>query len=286
MKDNVAAVVVWYNPEADCARMNIESYISSVGVVCIVDNSDRPLSSDLKTYVTDNPKLIYVSLGSNLGIAYALNVGVRKIEEMGFSWFLTMDQDSQATPYMVEQLYNFALSEEIPNIGIVAAQPNTPTRAIKTRKGYSLMDVVITSGNLVYIQAYKTVGGFVDKLFIDYVDFVFCLAVREAGFAVIQVNNAILLHSLGHLTPKSFLGIKMFPTHHSPLRHYYIARNRLYLRQRFKKTFPNYIRKEWKNNRNMWIKTFLYEKNKWVSWKMAIQGRRDFRRGIFGKYQS
>lgn len=98
MKDNVAAVVVWYNPEADYARMNIESYISSVGVVCVVDNFDRPLSSDLETYVADNPKLIYVSLGSNLGIAYALNVGVRKIEEMGFSWFLTMDQDSQAKP--------------------------------------------------------------------------------------------------------------------------------------------------------------------------------------------
>ena len=55
MKDNVAAVVVWYNPESDYARMNIESYISSVGVVCVVDNSDKPLSSDLKTYVADNP---------------------------------------------------------------------------------------------------------------------------------------------------------------------------------------------------------------------------------------
>ena len=45
---------------------------------------------------------------------------------------------------MVEQLYNFAISEEIPNIGIIAAQPNIPTRAIKAEKGYSFMDVVIT----------------------------------------------------------------------------------------------------------------------------------------------
>lgn len=279
----VAAIVVWFNPINEEVIKNVESYKQSVDLVCIVDNSDQPLLKKLQDYVTNDLKLLYIPLGGNWGIAYALNVGVHRIEELGYTWFLTMDQDSMASKGMVEQLYAFALNNQSLNLGIIAARPNTPSRTVR-HENYSVMDVVITSGNLVNLNAYKAAGGLVDELFIDYVDFVFCLAVREAGYSIVQLNNVLLIHSLGYLRPKSFLGIKMYPTYHSPLRHYYMARNRLYLRERFRERFPDYLRSERKNNCNMWIKIFLYEKNRWKSLRMALRGRRDFKRGILGKY--
>ena len=93
----VAAIVVWFNPINEEVIKNVESYKQSVDLVCIVDNSDQPLLKKLQDYVTNDLKLLYIPLGGNWGIAYALNVGVHRIEELGYTWFLTMDQDSMAS---------------------------------------------------------------------------------------------------------------------------------------------------------------------------------------------
>lgn len=284
MNHKVAAIVVWYNPDME-TRINIESYAESVGHIYVVDNSDTDLPGELSEYLSSRSNINYVPLGENKGIAYALNIGALKAIEDGYEWLLTMDQDSQATPGMIERLYAFATQVSNKKPGIVAAQPDTPTRSFPKQEEFTIMDVVITSGNLVSSRAYQLAGGFVNKLFIDYVDFEFSLAVRAAGYTIVQINDAKLHHKMGEITPKSLGGIKMFPTNHSPLRHYYIARNRQYLRRKYQHIFPDYLVAERWNNIKMWIKIILYEKDKFLSLRMAMRGRRDFRRGIFGKYK-
>ena len=86
---------------------------------------------------------------------------------------------------------------------------------------------VITSGSLVSLRAWQAVGGFDESFFIDYVDNDFCLRVITAGYRVCVSHGAFLEHQLGARTRHSAMGHDFRPTHHSPLRHYFMARNRL-----------------------------------------------------------
>ena len=73
----VAAVVVLYNPDEN-VKKNIKSYINSVDVVYAVDNSSQDNSENFS-----DDKIVYLSNGDNMGIAYALNVGAKKAIEDG-----------------------------------------------------------------------------------------------------------------------------------------------------------------------------------------------------------
>ena len=69
----------------------------------------------------------------------------------------------------------------------------------------------------------------------------YCLSLNKGGFKIIQVNNAILIHNLGESIKKSVLGLKITPTNHSPLRRYYMSRNRRYIWDKYKEDFPEWI---------------------------------------------
>ena len=88
----IAGTVVWYNPDSENSK-NIKTYIDYVEKLYIIDNSkkdNKKLSEEL-----NNKKIEYIyNNGKNLGISRALNLACEKAEEKGFSWMLTMDQDS------------------------------------------------------------------------------------------------------------------------------------------------------------------------------------------------
>ena len=85
-------VVVWYNP-ADDVLNNINSYITEIEKLYIIDNSKDNHNNLLADYKYQN-KCEYISLHKNLGLAYALNVGCKKAIKDSFDYVLTMDQDS------------------------------------------------------------------------------------------------------------------------------------------------------------------------------------------------
>lgn len=92
---------------------------------------------------------------------------------------------------------------------------------------------MITSGTLTSISDWKALGGFDEGLFVDYVDFDFALRVRSAGLEIVVSEKAVLHHSLGSKREVSCFGYRFHPTFHSPVRHYYMARNRLLLWRRY-----------------------------------------------------
>lgn len=286
-KFNVAAVVVWYKPVIDDALRNIETYLAEVERLWIIDNSEDGNWLKIKCFLSENPSVDYVSLGENKGIATALNCGFRKAIDAKYDWVLTLDQDSSASVGMVPHLCSSVkkLTAQGVNLGILAAQPDTPTRAKKSYSGYTKMDSVIASGNLVSVKAYEDVGGFVDALFIDVVDCEFSLAIRRAKYEIYQDNAAVLHHNLGQIVPKSLFGIKMYPTNHAPIRFYYYTRNRLYVREKYRAEFPEFIRWESINYLKWWIKVLLFEKDKMKKIGYSFRGWRDFKRKRFGIFQ-
>lgn len=282
--NSVAAVAVLYNPDPVVAD-NLRTYSRDVGRLYVVDNSERALPPELERFLATEPTVEHVRLGANLGIARALNEGATRAGEAGFGWLLTMDQDSSATPGMVESLWRFAISDTVPRLGIAAARPDTPRRGKIPDGEWTLMPSVIASGNLVSLEAWDEVGGMVEELFIDYVDCVFSLALRRAGWQIAQLNGVVLHHHLGRSEVRRFLGIKMIPTHHNHIRKYYIARNRAWMFRRFGRVFPEFILWDCANVLKEWTKLLLFEDRKWLKIRMSLRGVRDFGRGKMGKYE-
>ena len=103
----VAATVILYNPDEISLLLNISSYINDVDKLYVIDNSDFSLSSKIVEYFLSINHIEYINLGGNKGIAYALNYAAISAIKAGYDWLMTMDQDSKATPSMVNKLMSF-----------------------------------------------------------------------------------------------------------------------------------------------------------------------------------
>jgi len=278
--DDVAGIVVLYEPTREVLQ-NIQSYVIQVKQLFVVDNSENP-----ETFIIEKIKKInnveYIGLKENIGIAAALNIGAESAIEGGYKYLLTMDQDSQATPQMVLKLLDVFSHHTM--VGISAAFPvNKLYPKLPTDDNIQEMDVVITSGNIINLKAYSDVGPFLNKLFIDYVDFEFCFRLKRKGYNIYVDNTAILSHSVGELKKWRLLGISYYSTNHSPLRLYYRTRNRFFLKKLYQKTFPKFFKQDLLLFNKEIAKIIIAETYKFAKLKMIIRGYRDYRKNIFGK---
>ena len=143
---------------------------------------------------------------------------------------------------------------------------------------------VMTSGNLLNLKAYKKVGKFEEKYFINYVDHEYCLRLKKNGFKIKVHKNSILIHKLGNMASKNFFGKKITYTNHNYIRRYYITRNRLNTISKYFFTDFVFSLKELKAIIFEWIKILLFEKDKIKKQKSIIKGIFDFIRNKYGKY--
>lgn len=279
VRADIAAVVVLYNP-GDGLLANIESYAAQVDRVIAVDNSDHPdeaLKAGLVSHGVE-----YVPMGGNSGIAAALNAGCRRAVELGYSWALTMDQDSTATPGLVA-----TLAEEVADadeVAIVAPSwhqvdgdpvpAGAPTRDL---------DYAMTSGNLLRLGAFELIDGFREDLFIDHVDNEFCLRLRNAGFRIVQRPDAVLLHRMGHVRPVRFI-VPFYVMDYSPVRRYYMIRNLFELAHEFGGEYPAWLADEKRHWRKELVKIVFFEPHRLQKIRMMYRGWRDYREHRFGRY--
>ncbi len=178
-----------------------------------------------------------------------------------YDWLLTMDQDSRFSSQ------NFSI------ISIASTNFNKKktssmfgtNHAEKITTGDFCNSVsvkhLITSGSMLNLKVESEIGGFDENLFIDEVDFEYCLRSVLNGFQVIQFTNIFLEHNLGEtVNRRSFKNNKTNArVLHSPQRLYYITRNFLYVQSKYKKAFPDEIRERKKNFLNRIKNNILYQ---------------------------
>ena len=287
----IAGVVVLYNPD-DNVRTNIDSYINELDILYVVDNSPEP-NDNAKYY--KGKKIKYISNHGNKGIAYALNVGAKEAIKEKSEWLLTMDQDSSFKDDSLSKMIGFlkelktnnimssALNLKYDNLGVISALQRTRLNKDEKLKGIDYPLVVMTSGNIINLDAYKKVGGFKDWLFIDAVDFEFCLNIKKHKYDIIQYNEAELNHNLGYINEYNFLGKTVYVTNHSAIRRYYITRNRHYLYDLYNEDFLDYCSIELGRTKKELLKIILFEDNKWNKIKAIYKGYKDYKRGIKGE---
>jgi rhamnosyltransferase len=222
----------------------IRSQSFPVEQIFIVDNSSKQpicFEESLPIVVEHHPE--------NLGISGALELGIRWAIAQGYDFFWTFDQDSQPSATCLETLINLyqELNQPGPPIGIIAPLPLDSNTQVEISgrifdgsrfvvsphadENVYECDVVITAGSLVAVGAAKSIESVNPDLFIDAVDWDFCLKFRQAGYRVLVVRSATMQHRFSDLEV-AYLPVwkkEILINHYSPLRRYYICRNHTYV---------------------------------------------------------
>jgi len=280
---NIDGVVVFYNPNDDVIE-NIKSYIKDIRKLYIIDNSENKNEELINKIINQFSNVEYFWLGENKGIAYALNKGAELAIKNGAEWLLTMDQDSKFKENVLRKMINFIKTNDTSKVGIIS-----PLHKMRGDEYIGSDDIiekitVMTSGNLLNLFAYKKCNKFRDDYFIDYVDHEYCLRLRKNGFKILVLTSAVLYHNLGTIKVYNFFRKKIKVTNHSPLRRYYISRNRLDVFKKYIKNEPYFVLLDLKSFLLEWIKILLFEQNKWKKSKFIVRGIKDFLIGKKGKY--
>ena len=276
--DEVLAVVVSFNG-GDKTIRTINALLGQVGHVHVVDNSSNYESVSSLEEISSNSDVSVTWLPENKGIGYALNDGLRIARENGYSWLLTMDQDSTADPAMI-QAFSDVINE---NPSFVCLASQTLEHILKPSEKFLPVDYSITSGNLVRLDVFDQIGQYDEDLFIDCVDFDFSLRVRRAGLSIYLVGAARMQHELGDKVC-DFPVVGRFHTFHSPLRRYYIYRNYFYLVCRYSAEFPLFALKLTVSRIVNVFTIFLFGERRFSSIHYVFLGILDFFRGKKGPY--
>lgn len=273
-------IVVWYYPTVENIK-NINTYIDNVHKLIIVDNTPADNSSLLLN--VSHSKVIYIANLENKGIATALNQGCDIASNNGAEWVLTMDQDSR----FLGELSDFiSFSNEYSDSDKVAIfspvhldARNKKEKAVVGNK-YSNLEYTITSGNLLSLSKLKVSGGYLDKLFIDWVDDEICIRFCKLQFQIVQINSIILEHFVGNGTvERKFFGKTKYFDDYTPVRYYYITRN-LFILCSLYPTEASRLKKRWLRQVR---KTILYDnKNKFQKIKFVILGIIHYYSGVTG----
>ena len=234
----LAGTVILYYPAEDVIA-NIRSYVHKLECLYVFDNSEikDPGAPDKFREFTN---IVYLHDGNNSGIAARLNEAAALAIKDGYSWLLTMDQDSHFTGNNLEAYTDCVLSyadkEKVSMFGVQYADRSLAGTACSPE----LTEKLITSGSVVNLSIFDRVGGFDEKLFIDEVDLEYCYRSIQKGWQVIRFNNIFMEHSLGSKSyHRSLKNLKSTPrVLHSPLRVYYMTRNYFYLNTKYKELFP------------------------------------------------
>ncbi len=278
---DIAGLVVLYNPEQNVIA-NIQSYISQLSKLYVVDNSEVCNNKIIETIKAFNNSK-YIFHGENLGIAKALNIGAEEAIKDGFKFLFTFDQDSKATAGMIETMISFLAENDYSSIGILSPFQDNKGYKKPPSKKITKVSNIATSGNLLNLNSYKQVGRFIDELFIDYVDIEYCLRLNDRGYKVIRLNEAILKHNLGTIVKRRFLFRKVAVTNHSPLRLYYRTRNRFYVLRKYKYKFPLFSTYNFLRLFMETLKIVCFESKRKEKMRMMIKGFSHYKMNKFGK---
>lgn len=275
----LAGAVIFYNPNSQNVS-NINDYISLVDKLYIIDNS----SKDNSNMLPQNDKIVYVANMQNLGIAKALNSAANLAIKDKYSWMLTLDQDSHLTKSELKQMIDYINKNDTSKIGILSPWHVINTNEQKPKKEIDYPLEVMTSGNLVNLKIYLEIGGWDNKMFIDCVDFDYCMNLKIHGFKVVRLNYVEMKHNLGDIKVIHFCRRNFVCSNHNYIRRYYMVRNTFYLSKKYDGYFPEYFHFLKRGLRGQMQNIILFEKDKYRKIRNMYRGYIDFKKNKMGKY--
>lgn len=247
----VIAVIPTFGPDDGLLR-GVHSLAPQVEAIIIIDDGSPAGSAE----VLDSALAAGVEVirsRSNLGIAAALNTGIRLALERGADFVLTVDQDTELPHlYVADCVAAFRIAAPETRLGIVCTdrvngQPSIPERY--TEEGLGLVREAIQSGFLISAECLAECGLFDERLFIDCVDTEYCLRIARHGYRIAVGPGTDITHTLGERAPLRPFGITRRREdgqpatyeYHGPTRRYFITRNNVDLYLRYARIRPRWV---------------------------------------------
>lgn len=288
MERNICAIIVTFHPKPEHLD-NLIKLRKQVNRLVVVDNGSPSEALDTFRPASQTSTVHLIENGENLGVAAALNIGVRWAQAQGCNWVICLDQDSTVSDGLVGTMLSaFDADIDRDTIGTLAPiyidrLSGNEMPVERSRKGEIL--TVSTSGSMLPLSIFSRCGYFREDFFIDQIDYEFCLRIIAAGYRVVQCDEARLLHSLGERKNHDF-GSKhlLTSTHHSAKRRYYIIRNRVVLLRLYWKKFPRYCFNLFTLTVKDTVKILLVERDKFEKLWNSVRGLKDALLGRMGKW--
>lgn len=275
---SIAAGIILCKPDLIRLKENIDSIYNQVELVILIDNNSSNIDL-IEIEYCNSEKIIIIKNENNLGIAIALNQAMSICQSQGYTWVLTLDQDSVCPSNLMEEYKKYL---ELPDVAIISPVVYDRNR-IKSfsvdniyAASYELIDKCITSAALTNVAIWKSVGCFDEVMFIDYVDFEYCKRVVLNKYKIIKVNTVVLLHEIGHITQRKFFVREINVMNHSAFRKYYMSKNMLYYAKKYR--VSGSVMNAYLGIFKLMLITLLYEQNKWEKIRKIIQGMYDGRK--------
>lgn len=291
MLNNICATVILYNPD-DSLIDNINSYVNSVAKLFIIDNSEVQNKKLIEKLTTTYANVEYINNNANLGIATALNITCDRAIELEMNWILTMDQDSKFIDFTSFLLCCVTLIQQHKDIGIITPNHTGDKARVYASQdcSYIKKEVVITSGNILNLKYFNTIGRFDDNLFIDMVDYDLSHKCIINNLRILLLKEHYIIHHIGEVFQRKNLITRKIKSkiEHNPQRVYYMTRNRLYLSKKYNQFFP----KEYNFFKTFnllfihdIIKILLYEADKYKKIRAKVIALVHFSTNKMGKHQ-
>jgi len=232
----VFGVIVTYKPNVEILDKCINSLANQLNKLVIVDNTPGKCELLERFKIKQNIEIIY--LNDNYGIAYAQNVGIKRVLEENVDYILLSDQDTIYPLDYFEKMLECFKEDKVAAAGPLFIDAHTGKvqsfvkkgligfKKIYPKTGKHEVLQLIASGTIINAKFIRDIGLMNESLFIDWVDLEWCWRAVKRGYRIIGNADVIIKHRLGN-TSKSILyrSINL----RNPLRHYYITRNAFYL---------------------------------------------------------
>lgn len=222
---NILGVVIVYNPDDDFIY-NISTYIDSLSILLVIENSKLDLVTKKKLNNIYPNKIVFKSLGGNYGISIPLNYALTYSRKHKFTHILTMDQDSSFPPGEFISFLDASKRTFETNSKVCMCAPNISVNNVELNDDEG--SLFITSGNLIDVIRLGSIS-YDKNIFIDGVDFDLCMSIKRANLKAVLISNSTMYHNLGESSSYKFFNLSLISTNHSVIRLYYIFRNYTYL---------------------------------------------------------
>lgn len=245
-------VIVTYDISLKKMLKKIKEFKSFKLQTVFVNNGKKVVKSCNKDYVN------VINLNENKGIAYGQNIGTKFLrEKYKVKYVFFLDQDSIVSRNFFHKMMLVWESLKFKDVNIGLLSPHIFNLRTSSFDGIPLIKenkieftnfnnevffvknvLPISSGSLVSVEAFDSVGGNNEELFIDCVDFDLALKLINTGYSVYNTGECILKQTIGDTKKIKIFRKVLFISNHSPFRDYYYIRNIIYLRNTYKYSFP------------------------------------------------
>lgn len=293
----VLALITTFFPNLEIVK-TIENIKKQVDLVLVIDNGSAIDNLKFLQKFENDSKVKVVLNKENLGIAWSCNFAAKFMLKNDFEWLLTLDQDSLPNDNYVSQMLqiskqinqtfsqnNFQNDRKIGLICPTYFYESTCVlqRQNKEKSDFYQIQIGMSSGSFINRRVFEKDVFCEEKLFVDYFDLEFHLALQNSGFEIFEASKIILNHKLGSICKKTIFGKTFIPTNYPAFRRYYQARNRIFVYGKYWKKFPKFCLKDFKSNLMDIVKMYLVEDKKIAKTKAILLGTLD---GIINKYQN